>query len=338
MVYISLMQPALRLFSLFHQYICRIRNIFYSSNLLSTETAPLPVVSVGNITFGGSGKTPLAQELIRYFQEQHIKSALVSRGYRGNWEKQGGVLSDGRSIQGNWQDSGDEPYMIALRHPRAGVYVGKNRLASCRRANSDDFQVVILDDGFQHRKLKRDLDIVLFDPDEKIRLREPKSSLKRADLILVKQSRVDQARRDLGAWFEKSRIFAFETRALGLCSLDNQEMVSFSAWAYKNILAFSGIARPERFSELLESKGIQPIERMVFPDHFAYPSRSLTRIREQIIRIKADAAITTEKDAVKLSKWASELQIPLFYLRIGLDISPEFYSHVLAYLGWLKCA
>ncbi len=336
-MYISLMQLPLRLFSLFHQYVCRIRNIFYSSNLISTEAAPLPVVSVGNITFGGSGKTPLALELIRYSQAQHLKTALVSRGYRGNWEKQGGVLSDGRSIRGNWQDAGDEPYMVALRHPQAGVYVGKNRLASCRRANSDGFQVIILDDGFQHRQLKRDVDIVLFDPDEQIRLREPVSTLKRADLILVKQSRVEQVRQDLGAWFDKSRIFAFETRALGLCPLGKQEVEPFSAWANKNVLAFSGIARPERFSELMESTGIQPTERMVFPDHFAYPTRSLARIREKIIRIKAEAAITTEKDAVKLSKWATELKIPIFYLQIGLDISPDFYSHVFSSFGLLTC-
>jgi tetraacyldisaccharide 4'-kinase len=337
-VYISLMQPALRLFSILHQYICRIRNIFYSSNLLPSEAAPLPVVSVGNITFGGSGKTPLAQELIRYLQEQNLKTALVSRGYRGNWEKQGGVLSDGRSLRGDWHDAGDEPFMIALRHPQAGVYVGKNRLTSCRRANSDGFQVAVLDDGFQHRRLKRDLDIVLYDPDEQIRLREPLSALKRADIILVKQSRVDQVRQDLGDWFEKSRIFAFETRALGLCSLGTQEDVSLSAWANKNILAFSGIARPDRFSKLLGSEGIQPKEFIAFPDHFAYPTNSLARIREQITRISAEAAITTEKDAVKLSGFALELKIPFYYLRIGLDVNPEFYSLVLSSLGLLTCA
>ncbi len=337
-MYISLMQPALRLFSILHQFICRIRNVFYAHNLFSSEAAPLPVVSVGNIAFGGSGKTPLCQELIAYFQEQRLKTALVSRGYRGSWEKPGGVLSDGRALLGDWHDSGDEPFMIAVRNPQAGVYVGKNRMTSCRRAKSDGFQVAVLDDGFQHRTLQRDLDIVLFDPDEQVSLREPVSALKRADVILVKQSRVDQVRRDIGGWFEKARIFAFNTRIKGLCSLSTQEVVPLHTWEDKNIVVFSGIARPERFKELLESEGILPTEFMTFSDHFAYPPNSLARIREQINRIKAEAVITTEKDAVKLAEFASVLQIPVFYLRIGLDVDPEFYPLVLSSLELRTCA
>ena len=139
LVYIRFMQPVIHFFSLLHRLGCRIRNALYDKGLLAPADAPLPVVSVGNISFGGSEKTPLAQEILRHLLDKGIKPALVTRGYRGRWERTGGVLSQGRGLLGDWREAGDEPFMVALNLPAAGVYVGRDRLASCRLAKADGF-------------------------------------------------------------------------------------------------------------------------------------------------------------------------------------------------------
>ncbi len=338
MVYIRIMQPVIYVFSLLHRLGCRIRNALYDKGLLVPADAPLPVVSVGNISFGGSEKTPLAQELLSHLLEKGIKPALVTRGYRGRWERTGGVLSQGRGLLGDWRDSGDEPFMVALNLPAAGVYVGKDRLASCRLAKADGFQVAVLDDGFQHRKLRRDLDIVLFDPEERVRLRESVSSLERADAVFLKRSPVTPSPAGLARRFPDKRLFSYTVFAQGLHSVATREPVSLKAWAGKRILAFCGIARPERFAALLNREGIHPQETLTFPDHHRYSTSSITRIRELLEKSGAVAAITTEKDAVKLGTIPACRDLPLYYLKIALEVEPEFYAYTLSRIGPLSCA
>ena len=155
------MKVALLVYSFFSRPLSRIKNSLYDRGVLKPRRAPLPVISVGNISLGGTEKTPLAMELLSQLVALGRRPALISRGYKGRWEKRGGVLSDGRAILGTWQDGGDEPYLIARSFPTVGVYVGKERLTSCRRAAEAGFDIAVLDDGFQHRRLARDLDIVL---------------------------------------------------------------------------------------------------------------------------------------------------------------------------------
>jgi len=112
------------------------RNWLYSLKIFKAKKAPLPIISVGNITFGGSGKTPLVMSILSFLIEKDYKPALLTRGYKGNWQKKGGLLSDGNNILGSWQDSGDEPLMIAKNIPKAGIFVGRNRLSSALYGNS----------------------------------------------------------------------------------------------------------------------------------------------------------------------------------------------------------
>ena len=326
------MEPVIYALSLAYRQGCRLRNAGYDLGLVKPAPSPLPVVSVGNLGFGGSGKTPLVLELLRFFLEQGIKPALVTRGYRGDWERGGGVLSEGAGLLGNWREAGDEAYMAALNLPEAGVYVGKNRLASCRKAAASGFQVAVLDDGFQHRQLARDLDIVLFDPTEKTRLREPVSSLKRADIVLWNPGPEDEEE----TWrrrFPGSRFFRFEVAARGLYSAAGREALPASDWGKeKRFMAFCGIARPERFVELLNTVGIRPQPLLLYSDHHAYPAESLERIRRLFQSSGVDAAITTEKDAVKLAAAPTFRDIPLYYLKIALEIEPKFYQAVLSAL------
>jgi tetraacyldisaccharide 4'-kinase len=310
-------------FSFLYRAGCQIKNWLYNLNIFKPKRAPLPVISVGNISFGGTEKTPMVIQLIEFFAEQGLKPALVSRGYKGRWEKKGGVLSDGKSIIGSWQDSGDEPFMVVLNRPEAGIFIGKNRLLSCQRAKQSGFELAVLDDGFQHRRLHRDIDIVLFDPLRKIALREPFSSLKRADILLIKKH-VPTQKKEIEASFPETNIFEYSVRCEGLFRAGKKEEAKIEDFKKKKIIAFCGIARPERFISTLKEQGIEPLYLFRFPDHHSYPPSSGEKIRQKYVALGADAILTTEKDAVKLVNNKSLSLLPIYYLKIGLELEKEF--------------
>lgn len=323
------MKALLLLFSPVSRLVCRIKDDLYAKGNLKPGKAPLLVVSVGNISFGGSEKTPLAMELIARLMDRGWRPALVSRGYRGEWEREGGVLSDGTGPKGTWRQGGDEPYMVARRYPAAGVFVGRDRLASCRKAHELGFTAVVLDDAFQHRRLERDLDIVLFDPREKLALREGISSLRRAGIILVKDSARPGTMGSLKASFPGVAVFDYRTTPKAFVSLLDGETRPPDSFRGKSVLAFCGIANPSRFSNLLRELGAVVRGSLTFPDHHPYPAASLEKIARSFAASGAEAAVTTEKDAVKIAPAGTALErIPLHALRIGLDIEPGFYDLV----------
>ncbi len=319
------MAPLLLVFSLFSKLISRIKNIFYNQGVFKARRAPLPVISVGNISLGGTEKTPMAMELLGRILGQGRRPALVSRGYRGRWEKHGGVLSEGRGLLAGWEEGGDEPFLIARSYPGAGVYVGKNRLASCRKAAAAGFDIAVLDDGFQHRRLARDLDIVLYSPAEKTALREPRSALGRADILLIKSG---GKRNQVSAGREGSptkTTFPYSVVSRGLSDLWTEEDVPPDRLVKKSLLAFCGIARPARFLEELQKLGYEIASFLPFPDHHSYPRGSLEKVVKAARRTGAEALITTEKDGLKIVGRQRELaDIPAYVLRIGLAIGPGF--------------
>lgn len=325
------MKRVLRFLSLFYQGGCQVKNALYRVKLAHPKKGPLTVVSVGNISFGGEEKTPLVLTLVAAFLKKGIKPAVVTRGYKGKWERTGGVLSDGKIRSGTWTESGDEPYMVSLNYPEAGVFIGKNRLLSCKKASAMGFKVAILDDGFQHRRLYRDLDIVLHNPSEDHPLREPLSSINRADILLLKEDA--EAKLDRSALRKRQDVdtFFYSVSNEGFYNLDRIEE-PLSALKEKRVLAFCGIARPERFRRLLEHAGIKPIQFIPFPDHFPYPPESMKQIFELFNAHKADVCITTEKDAVKIKDNHTLQNIPTFYLRIGIQTDEEFLTRVFSTL------
>lgn len=319
------MKLALAVFSLFSRLVSRCKNLFYDRGVLSPRRAPIPVISVGNISLGGSGKTPLAMELLSRLLASGRRPSLISRAYRGRWERPGGVLSDGRTVLGTWQDGGDEPYLIARTFPAVGVYVGKDRLASCRRAAASGFDVAVLDDGFQHRRLAREVDIVLYSSKEKVALREPVSALRRADILLVKssQERARALHRLGGRW--TGRIFCYSIVIRNVSDLRTGEHVPVERLAKMKLLAFCGIARPAGFAETLREAGLGVVSLLPFPDHHPYPPASRQKIILACRSQGADALVTTGKDGVKLVDRIEEWgDIPVFILEIGLTVEPGF--------------
>ncbi len=322
------MKFLLFLLSFFNRSGCQIKNWFYKKKILSPEKAPLTVISVGSIEFGGTEKTPLVINLIRHLTKQGLKPALISRGYKGKWEKSGGILSDGNNILGSWEDSGDEPFMVAQNIPQAGIFIGKNRLLSCQEAKNLGFELAVLDDGFQHRRLHRDLDIVLYTPTEKTAFREPVSALKRANILLMKKG-VDPHRKEIiRKRFPESLYFEYCIQNKGFFRLVEKEREQGEKLKEKKVLVFCGIARPERFLSTLQKEGIKPSFFLQFPDHHPYPKSSIKKIIRKYQEIKADAIITTEKDALKINHNRNLKKIATYYLKIDLEVEDKFYAMI----------
>ena len=322
------MRIILLLLSFPYRLFAQLRNWLYNRKILTAKKAPFPIVSVGNIAFGGSEKTPLVMELLSLLQEKGYKPAMISRGYRGRWEKKGGLLSNGRSILGTWEDSGDEPFLVAQNMPQVGIFVGKDRWKSCQIAHRLGFDVGVLDDGFQHRRLHRDLDIVIYNPEKKELLREPHSSLKRAHILLTKSLNKIKKKK----FFPQITTFFYSVQSRGFYKLGEREEVKVESLKGKKAIAFCGIARPERFLSLLQKEGIVPLSFLAFPDHHSFPPSSIEKILNKCKGDGTEVLIMTEKDAVKLASRVSYKRNPAFYLKIGLKLEEGFSKQFLSLL------
>ena len=294
------------------------------------KRASLPVISVGNLAFGGSEKTPLVMHLLSFCTEHKLKPALITRGYKGRWEKSGGILSDGKNRFGTWQEAGDEPLMVWRNFPHIGIFVGRKRWISCEKAKHAGFTLLILDDGFQHRQLYRDLDIILFEQDEKIALRESVSSLRRADIILVKKKNGFPSQSSIKHISPKAKVFSYSIINKGFFAYPDDRPLLADQLKGKRLLVVCGIARPERFLSLLEKEELEPVFSLTFPDHHAYPISTRKKIITTFHREKAEAVLTTEKDVFKLDDLYKDGQIPVYYNKLGLKVEENFYHELLS--------
>lgn len=285
---------------------------FYYSLFCNEKDLKCPVISVGNITVGGTGKTPFIIFLIEFFLKRNIKNIVVlTRGYKG---KKLGYIED---VDGE----PDEARIIKRKFPEVIVLANPDRY----RIFNEYFngkklpQIVLLDDGFQHRRIKRNLNIVMVDGDLKFGngflipagpLREPLSSIrKRGDLVVIKNFSSDIINK-----FEKP-IFHFNYYNLIFKDRSGTEL-SIDKLLNKEIIAFCGIANPESFRRILIKNNFSVVNFFAFPDHYQYTKKDI----ENVLRKKCDFFLTTEKDWVKISKiWPIEKEIivviPTFVLK-----------------------
>lgn len=315
------------------------RTLLYSSGLLKPKKLPRPVISIGNITVGGTGKTPLVIHVAKRLREEGISVAILSRGYKRKKDSSA-LVSDGEKVFLSPEESGDEAYLIAQRLKKTPVVVGKDRFKSglmvLQRVKVEGF---LLDDGFQHLSLHRNLNIVLIDSLigfgsgyllPRGILREPLSSLQRADLFLMTKVKDQKDCLPLESKLKeiqpRAQIFHSHYEPLEFVNSDG-ESKELSLLNGRTVLAFSGIARPEDFSSLLEEVGVKIKKELVFPDHHFYSSSDLERIQREARGV--DFIVTTEKDLVKLAH-TSFHSIPLMALRIDVKIwEEEFYRRVM---------
>jgi tetraacyldisaccharide 4'-kinase len=279
-----------------------LRNTLFDRGVLSSQRLEQPVVSVGNLSVGGSGKTPFVIALGELLKARGIRFDVLSRGYG---RKSRGVLVV--ETDGNAADFGDEPLLIA-RRLGVPVIVGESRYAAGRVAEQK-FQpkLHILDDGFQHRSLVRDFDIVLMtehDFDDRLlpsgRLREPLSSLRRADAIVLPR---DFSVHGLSA--QNSAIKTFALRGKLIWQM-NREIVMPAALVAP--IVFCGIARPQQFFAQVRAAGITPAAEIEFRDHHAYDRSDIERLLAMRGKLGAGGFLTTEKDAVNLGSLPADLK------------------------------
>ena len=284
------------------------REKLYTAGILSTMRLNHPVISIGNLTLGGTGKTPLVIALAEGLKSRGRRPVILSRGY-------GRQNRDIVIAASNWQQAGDEPCLMAQRLHDVPVVVGADRYESGLLAERQQLgDIFILDDGFQHRRLHRDFDIVTVDPAEwnageallpTGRWREPKSAISRAHAACVQQIAGTQIPSLL------IPTFVVQTQIDGL--FRNSARVATEDLKDRRVVAFAGIAKPERFFDTLRSMGIKPIRTFAFGDHHVYSQRDIEHRR-------GDVLVTTEKDAVRLAG----PEFPDFvYLRISANI-PNF--------------
>ncbi len=320
-----------------------LRLALYERGVFGVRHAARPVVSVGNIASGGTGKTPFVRWLAGELLRRGRHPSILTRGY-GRTSHGTVVVSDGRGTLATVAASGDEPALLARALPSVPIVADARRALAASRAETLEapVDVHLLDDGFSHVGLAREVDIVLLDataPDAGGALlpagllREPLASLARADLIVV--TKTEQA--DPAASLELARRYApgipvFHARTVLLGIRDREgRSVDPADLPAGTTVAVAGIARPGSFRATLDAAGVLPAEFLAFRDHEPYGPTTVGRIERTLEETGATAVVTTEKDAVKLD---TSLGAPVFRLAVEARVvEPSFLPEVLSVLS-----
>ena len=353
---ISLLTPL----SYIYAVVLKTRGWLYDYGLLKQKQLPCGVISVGNIVAGGTGKTPVVIWIAKYLQNEGFQVGVLLRGYGREDRYSTLVVSDGKQILTPLTESGDEASMIARKLPGAPVVVGSDRYT----AGLEVIQlwghtngVLILDDGFQRRQLARDLDILVIDSTQPFgtgkllpagTLREPKTALKRADVLLLTRTDLASESINFDRFVQKKPIFQTRhqpTRLYKLSTgsdrsesspidqgrLERDEECGLDLLKGQRILAVCGIGTPEAFVGTLHQFEPKTVELLAFPDHHRYSLADFSDISGMARQVGADMVVTTEKDSQKLEAFAATTEfslpesVPFFVLEVRLEIrtNPE---------------
>ena len=310
-----------------------LRETAYRVRLLGTGRLACPVISIGNITLGGSGKTPVTELAVRTLRELGGRPAVVSRGY-GRHTRGVHVVADSGGIRLAAHDAGDEPRLLAERLPGVPVVVGENRLAAGRvAAEHCGATVIVLDDGFQHRTIAKDLEIVVVNgqaPWGNARLfprgmlREPMAALGRADLVVVTNppgaAEVEAVSREVGRHNRRAPVLTAVYEVVDAYDLDSGRRLGAEALAGRRLLAFAGLGTPRGFADTLAAAGVRVPGLVEFPDHHWYAGDEVADLARQSIAVGAEGLITTEKDAVRLRGLPAP-RVPLWVLSVRLRLT-----------------
>jgi tetraacyldisaccharide 4'-kinase len=323
----------------------RLRRSWYAKRPHAQRRLDRPVISVGNLVVGGSGKTPVVASLARLLLERGHRPAILSRGYARRDDSDGVVVvSDGDRVIAPVEASGDEPQMLARTLTGVSVLVCPDRYLAGRLAESHFAATVhILDDGFQHLQLARDVDLLIVsaqDVDERVlpagRLREPADAARVADAAIVPGSSDEAAR--VASALGVPRSFTMTTRYGSLRPLDGPPSAfALRATADKKggphegmkVLGVAGIARPERFFAAVRAGGWNVVGEMTFPDHHWYTASDLESIARKAAGANADVVVTTEKDAVRVGAKPGWAALPM---EVSIEPAAAFADWLLAKL------
>jgi tetraacyldisaccharide 4'-kinase len=314
------------------EWVHRIRRIGYHYGVFKQNHFKVPIISVGNITFGGTGKTPFTLWLGDYFESQGKRVMILMRGYKGELEKRSGILRGDTKLGYNPFEFGDEALVLARRLRSVSIVVGKNRSSNLKHYfHSEKPEVVLLDDGHQHLKIGRDLNFILFDAMLPMAsymvapsgyLREGLDALNDADGIIV--TRCDQVPESkVDALIDKLRshihgnVPVARTAYHSSVLKDTQfkRVMDVSQLKGKKVICVAGIASPASFFQSMESYGAEVIDCLTFPDHHQFRASEVSRILQTAEREDA-LVVTTEKDIVKIRRITNDKRF--LYLEIEL--------------------
>ena len=337
----------LNLFSILFAQIIKIRYFLYDKRLLKNNPLGCLVIVVGNITVGGTGKTPVVEKLAKTLQQNGRKVGIISRGYKSKKESltkkmlrfitngevaPPKVVSDGKNVLLGSKLAGDEPYMLAKNLPGVVVVCDKNRVKAGYFAIKDfGCDTLVLDDGFQYLKLKGSLNICLVDSTNPFGnehllprgiLREPLHRLSKADYILITKTKNIQQCEELHRTIRKHNslakmIYCTHTPRF-LVDIKSQEEKNLDFIKGKKVAIFSGIAYPESFEGTIKEQGADIIYTKRFLDHHRFSKGEIKTVFMEAFASGAEMILTTEKDAVRLPKIFPK--IPLYYLRLEIDL------------------
>ena len=325
-------------FVILYGFIISLRNWFFDKSVFKSEKVDAKIISIGNITVGGSGKTPLVIYVTNLLKVAGFKIGVLSRGY-GRKSRGYKLVSKGNEILTSVDECGDEIYHTAL-DCKVAAAVSENRVKGAKKLIEDTgINTIVLDDAFQHRWIARDIDLVIIDQsfvnDESVfrhnllplgDLREGFKSIKRADAVIINRKFLEQSEiiPELKNHFEGKKIFTAYYKAISF--IDSVRKTEFSLEEFKgqDSLVISGIANPQSFLNVLNKVHVNTKNKMVFRDHKNYTLKEVQRIRKEFYRTNSQSIVTTEKDAVKLSNFKREFDdTEIFYLKINLCMDDE---------------
>jgi tetraacyldisaccharide 4'-kinase len=296
--------------------VARLRVLLYDWGWFDQRRLPVPVLSVGNLTIGGTGKTPVVIVLVEWLLAQGKRVAILSRGYRRTSTAQYLLVSDGERLLVGPNEAGDEPFMMAKRCPKAIVAVGADRYELGDWVLSRfPIDCLVLDDGFQHLGLYRDVNLLLVDATDANglaamtpagRLREPLRAAARATAIVVTRADVPaqvaevcrRLKATLGFMPDPVQV-VFRAESLVSVMTGTSQPLSWSKG--KSALLCSGVGHAGSFRSLVEQIGMKILDEEVHPDHYAYTSQDVERLNARAAELRAELVVTTEKDACKLA-------------------------------------
>lgn len=319
----------------FYLFAVNFRNWLYDHRILKSVKLSRPVISVGNITVGGTGKTPCVMMLAQMLQKNGYKPAVISRGYGGRHQGRVQVVSDGANVLLDSEAAGDEPFLMARKLRGIPVITGaKRKMTGAVAIDQFGANVLICDDAMQHRQIYRDMDLILFDSrdlnkDQHVlplgKLREPIAQLKRADAVIL--TRTDEAKQtdskiEKLLIAENIPVFRSIHHPQDIMSADESVQQPVSVLNGKKVFAFCGIGHPGSFEKTLLSTGAQILSFVVFPDHHRFREKELKKLKTDFIQSGADYLVTTEKDAARIQV-SSDLLKDLFILQIAMKMQPS---------------
>ncbi len=337
----DLLYLLLRPLSPLYGIVMKIRAILYSCSFLKSSTMKVPVISVGNLCMGGTGKTPTVEYITKVLLKKGYSPAIISRGYGGNCKEKVNIVSDGTQLLLNAKEAGDEPRLLAESLPTVPVLTGSSRIFPCRSA-IDQFKtdVLILDDGFQHLQVNRDIDLVLFSAPTLTKnmnvfpggvLRETFSALSRASAIVITgvsdtyQYDIEEFSQRIKRNFPKKPIFLNGYEPQYAQKKGDLTPLPLSQLPPK-LFGFCGIASPHRFQNSLQTANIKVLGWKFFRDHSEYSTKLIKSLENNATKIGCTALITTEKDMVKLHSLPSDM--PIYSVKMGVTADDNFSSYL----------